>query len=61
MKSIEFTAHGPFDVPVEPRSAGRRYLLDGFWRTDPELEGLARRCGYCVFGIRSVKGNIVPH
>lgn len=61
MKSVEFTAHGPFDVPVESGATGRRFLLDEVWRNDPQLEALARRCGCYVFAVRGVKGIITPH
>lgn len=44
----EFTAHGPFRVREKlltdaPRRRIKGYWRDGFWKTDPELEGLARR------------------
>jgi len=58
MAHLEFTAHGPYKIPVERRS--RRLLLDGFWRKGSELEGLAERCGCYVFAIRS-GGGIIPH
>ena len=59
MKSLEFVVHGPFRIPLDTARAGPELLLDGFWNQGA-LATLRGHCGCYVFGLRRVKGAVVP-
>ena len=52
--------HGPFKIPVERGSGGRRLLVNAFWERNRDVERLSEERGCYVFAI-STGGGTLPH
>ena len=57
---LEFVVHGPFKVPVQRLSAGRRLVVKRFWDANPKADDLSAQRGCYVFAIRT-GGGTLPH
>jgi hypothetical protein len=60
MTNVQFTVHGPFEIPADKGRKAHDLLLDDFWE-EGNQEALRERCGCYVFALRRKKGSIVPH